>query len=264
MSLQLAELEALKEFLTKTENRISLMSAPVIQDEAVLQEQLEEQQQLHEDILKEQERVVSFSNLVVVVDESNPDTEYANIEDQLSALSERWSHICSWTEKRGRVLMKLIEGAPQHLERLKGDLFYNFCQFYGKLDLILYCADLEGWLQAQERTLREVEANPNENTEDSLLDRYEKLQALQTEMEEKMREIGELQTALQNISDECQRESGESLKSIGDGSDLSPSGIGSEPIMEKIELLQDRWDALSQILEAQSQRVRNICIYDLL
>jgi len=35
---------------------------------------------------------------------------------------------------------------------------------------------LEEWLQAQERKLKEVEANPNESSEDSLMERYEKLQ----------------------------------------------------------------------------------------
>lgn len=84
MSVQLTELEALKEFLTATEDRISLMSTPEIQDLEALGNQLTEQQLLHEDILKEQERVVSFSNLVVVVDENNPDTEFSNMEDQLA------------------------------------------------------------------------------------------------------------------------------------------------------------------------------------
>jgi hypothetical protein len=121
MALQLAELEALKVFLTATEDRISLIASPEIHDLQALENQLTEQQLLHEDILKEQERVVSFSNLVVVVDENNPDTQFSNMEDQLAALSERWSHICSWTEKRGRTLGKLIDAVPEHLDKLKGN-----------------------------------------------------------------------------------------------------------------------------------------------
>jgi chromosome segregation ATPase len=235
MSLQLTELEALKEFLTATENRISLFSSPEIHNEDALVNQLQEQQVLHEDILKEQERVVSFSNLVVVVDENNPDTEFSKMEDQLAALSERWAHVCSWTEKRGKVLSKLIDQVPVHLEKLK---------------------ELEDWLHSQEKQLKEVEANPNENSEDTLMERYEKLQTLQGEMESKMHEIGELQATLQKISEECNKEAGVvSSTVVGNESDLNKVDNGDNKLMEKIESLQDRWDALSQILEAQSQRV---------
>jgi len=88
------------------------MGVPQTHDIQAMENQLQDQQLLHEDILKQQERVVSFSNLVVVVDENNPDTEFSNMEDQLAALSERWSHICSWTEKRGRVLSQLKRFTP--------------------------------------------------------------------------------------------------------------------------------------------------------
>lgn len=78
------------------------------------------------------------------------------MEDQLAALSERWTHICSWTEKRGNILQKLQVQIPTYLEKQKF---------------------LEEWLQSQEKKLKEVEANPNDSSEDSLMERYEKLQA---------------------------------------------------------------------------------------
>lgn len=155
MTQQLAELEALKEFLTGTEDRISRMGPLALHDLNVLEEQMKEQQQLHEDIIKQQERVVAFSNLVVVVDENNPDADFSNMEDQLAALSERWSHICSLTEKRGKLISQLKAAVPIYLQKHK---------------------DLEEWLQAQEKKLKEVEANPNDSSEDSLMERYEKLQ----------------------------------------------------------------------------------------
>lgn len=155
MTQQLAELEALKEFLTGTEDRISRMGPSVLHDLDALEEQMKEQQLLHEDIIKQQERVVAFSNLVVVVDENNPDTDFSNMEDQLAALSERWSHICSWTEKRGKLISQLKVAVPVYLEKHK---------------------ELEEWLQNQEKKLKEVEANPNDSSEDSLMERYEKLQ----------------------------------------------------------------------------------------
>lgn len=72
MQLQLAELEALKEFLTATEDRISNMTCQ-IHDLNALENNLKHQETLQSDILKQQQRVVSFSNLVVVVDENNPE-----------------------------------------------------------------------------------------------------------------------------------------------------------------------------------------------
>jgi len=77
------------------------------------------------------------------------------MEDQLTALSERWAHICSWTEKRGKILQKLRGQVPNFLKKQRS---------------------LEEWLQQQEKKLKEVESNPNDTSEDSLMERYEKLQ----------------------------------------------------------------------------------------
>jgi len=54
------------------------MGSPPLEDVEALEVSLKEQQQLHEDILKQQERVVAFSNLVVVVDENNQDNGNGN------------------------------------------------------------------------------------------------------------------------------------------------------------------------------------------
>ncbi|CAL8109930.1 unnamed protein product [Orchesella dallaii] len=229
MSLQLAELEALKDFLTATEDRISRMGPLVLHDLSALEEQMSEQQLLHEDIIKQQERVVAFSNLVVVVDENNPDSDISNMEDQLAALSERWSHICSWTEKRGKSITQLKVALPEHLEKHK---------------------ELEEWLQGQMKTLKEVEANPNDSSEDSLMERYEKLQHLQAEMETKMQDIEKLQTEINKLVGESSSSNPELKQGEGEQSEIATSKF-----MEKIEHLQDRWDAISQILEAQSQRI---------
>lgn len=79
-----------------------------------------------------------------------------------------------------------------------------------------------------------------------------------------MREIGDLQETLQRISEECNKEAGgdtTSKSGVEKGSDLNIVSDGDNKLMAKIELLQDRWDALSQILEAQSQRVILLDIY---
>jgi hypothetical protein len=71
-------------------------------------------------------------------------------------------------------------------------------------------------------------------------------------MENKMHEIAALQAVLQKVSEEC--DDVQSPKPISNEPDLT-SDNSNNVLMEKFELLQDRWDALSQILEAQSQRV---------
>jgi len=77
-------------------------------------------------------------------------------------------------------------------------------------------------------------------------------------MESKMKEIENLQNIFQKISQDCNSEGG--IVSPADSSSLSGSLDCSSKLMGKIELLQDRWDALSQILEAQSQRVSQVLV----
>ena len=62
------------------------------------------------------------------------------MEDQLSALGERWSHVCQWAEQRSSSLTQLVS----HWEQLDGDL-----------------SRLKSWLAAHEHSLRLIEANPN-------------------------------------------------------------------------------------------------------
>jgi hypothetical protein len=62
------------------------------------------------------------------------------------------------------------------------------------------------------------------------------LQVLRLEMDVQQRKILVLQDSIQQLS----------------GSDSS----SSNSMLDKVEALQDRWDALIQIMEAQGQRVR--------
>jgi hypothetical protein len=68
------------------------------------------------------------------------------------------------------------------------------------------------------------------------------LQVLRLEMDAQQRQILVLQDSVQQLVS---------------GSDSS----GSSSVLEKVEMLQDRWDALIQIMEVQGQRVRIIHPY---
>jgi hypothetical protein len=78
-------------------------------------------------------------------------------------------------------------------------------------------------------------------------------------METKMKEIEKLQGIFQNVSEECNTIGG-IVSSPDAGSGIGTANTGGK-LMGKMELLQDRWDALSQILEAQSQRVSFLIIF---
>ena len=62
------------------------------------------------------------------------------MEDQLSALGERWSHVCGWAEERGVRLKQLAA----HWEQLDREL-----------------KRLKSWLAAHEHSLKLIEANPS-------------------------------------------------------------------------------------------------------
>lgn len=79
-----------------------------------------------------------------------------------------------------------------------------------------------------------------------------------------MQDIEKLQVEVQKVVDESKHsnskkdkdkdaEGKEEVKREDAGEEQSE--IATTKFMEKIEHLQDRWDAISQILEAQSQRV---------
>ena len=62
------------------------------------------------------------------------------MEDQLSALGERWSHVCQWAEQRAVALQQLAD----HWEHLDTNL-----------------KRLKSWLASHEHALKLIEANPS-------------------------------------------------------------------------------------------------------
>lgn len=213
MQMQQAQLDALRQWLTKTEDRISLMAATEL-NPSTLEEQLKHLNELEQDIHAQQDVVDGMRNMVVVVDEENSEAVYAQMEDQLSALGERWSHICQWKEER-----------RQRLESLS-TLWQNITDDYKRL---------VAWLNETEITLKQMEANPASEFGE-VLDRIKKLQVLKAEMDINQKKLTSLQESIQDL----------------DGNSSSSEYAN---ILEKIENLQDRWEAVGQIMEVQSQRV---------
>lgn len=213
MQMQQAQLDALRQWLTKTEDRISMMAAIEL-NPSTFEEQLKHLNELEQDIHAQQDVVDSMRNMVVVVDEENSEAVYAQMEDQLSALGERWSHICQWKEER-----------RQRLESLS-TLWQNITDDYKRL---------VAWLNETEITLKQMEANPASEFGE-VLDRIKKLQILKAEMDMNQKKLSSLQESIQDL----------------DGNSSSSEYAN---ILEKIENLQDRWEAVGQIMEVQSQRV---------
>ncbi|XP_011268951.1 dystrophin isoform X8 [Camponotus floridanus] len=215
MQMQQTQLDALRQWLTKMEDRISLMAATEI-NPSTLEEQMKHLNELEQDIQAQQDIVDGMRNMVVVVDEESSETVYAQMEDQLSALGERWSHICQWKEER-----------RQRLESLSM-LWQSIIDDYKRL---------VAWLNEIEITLKQMEANPASEFGE-VLDRIRKLQILKAEMDINQKKLMSLQESIQDL-------------------DGNSSSSDYANILEKIENLQDRWEAVGQIMEVQSQRITN-------
>ncbi|KAG5326715.1 DMDA protein, partial [Acromyrmex heyeri] len=215
MQMQQAQLDALRQWLTKTEDRISLMAATEL-NPSTFEEQLKHLNELEQDIHAQQDVVDGMRNMVVVVDEENSEAVYAQMEDQLSALGERWSHIGQWKEER-----------HQRLESLSA-LWQSITDDYKRL---------VAWLNETEITLKQMEANPASEFGE-VLDRIKKLQILKAEMDINQKKLTSLQESIQDL-------------------DGNSSSSEYASILEKIENLQDRWEAVGQIMEVQSQRITN-------
>lgn len=215
MQMQQAQIDALRQWLTKTEDRISMMAAIEL-NQSSLDEQIKRLDELEQDIQAQQDVVDSMRNIVVVVDEENSEAVYAEMEDQLSALGERWAHICQWKEERRQRLHSLSL------------LWQNIIDDHKKL---------VAWLNETEITLKQMEANPASELGE-VLERIRKLQILKMEMDLNQKKLISLQESIQEL----------------DNQGTSPDSVH---MLEKIENLQDRWDAVGQIMEVQSQRVKN-------
>ena len=212
METQQVQLDSLRQWLTKTEDRISHMAE--LQSHITLEDQLKQLKDLDDDIKNQQIIVDGLKNMVIVVDEENSEMVYAQMEDQLTALGERWTHICQWHEKRRQNF---------HILSTKWN---SITEDYKKL---------VSWLNETEITFKQMEASPASEI-GQVLERIKKLQLLKMEMDISQKRLGSLQKAIQDF---------EGHKTTTECLDM----------LEKLENLQDQYEAVSQIMEVQTQRV---------
>ncbi|KAL3212840.1 hypothetical protein MRX96_007875 [Rhipicephalus microplus] len=217
MKLQKQQQNALRQWLTETEDRISRFG-PVGPDLETARQQLEQHKQLQDDIEKEQAVVNSLSNMVVVVDESSSDNAYSALEDELLALGERWQAVCNWVENYGAQLEALMN-AQQMLSTEE--------------------PRLQQWLLMQEGQLCRMEkADASRASVQEVLDMVKCLQVLEHDLEYHNKR-------LDHISNEVQK----ALKTLDKGS------LAAIELTRKQEQLTHRWDALLQKMENLSRKL---------
>lgn len=180
MSMQKGQLDTLRQWLTKTEDRISHMAVNEPNHES-LEEQSRQLKELENDINEKQASVDALRNIVVVVDEENSEADYAQMEDLLSALSERWCHICKWKDERSEKLAIFTTN------------WKNLTDDYKKLLV---------WLNEMEITLKQMEAVPVSEIGE-ILERVKKLQNLRAEMIANEKKLVVMQKTVQDMSAHC-------------------------------------------------------------
>ncbi|XP_075552995.1 dystrophin isoform X4 [Dermacentor variabilis] len=217
MKLQQQQQNALRQWLTETEDRISRFG-PVGPDLETARQQMEQHKQLQDDIEKEQEVVNSLSNMVVVVDESSADNAFTALEDELLALGERWSAVCSWVENYGAQLEALINALQM---------------------LSMEEPRLQQWLLMQEAQLCRMEkTDATRASVQEVLDMVKCLQVLEKDLDFHNKR-------LDHISNEIQK----AIKTLNKGS------LAATELSRKQEQLTHRWDALLQKMENLSRKL---------
>ncbi|XP_030556514.1 dystrophin, isoforms A/C/F/G/H isoform X6 [Drosophila novamexicana] len=140
---QKQKLEQLRQFLTNVEDRISHMSdlGPTI---AEAEQQLAEARQLKADLCEQQELVDSISSMVVIVNDTSGN--FNDLEDRLSALGERWSHVVKWIDLRTEKLQQYkcisrwLDAREQDLKRMESRDVTDVGGITQRINELNYCA----------------------------------------------------------------------------------------------------------------------------
>ncbi|XP_034486579.1 dystrophin, isoforms A/C/F/G/H isoform X2 [Drosophila innubila] len=140
---QKQKLEQLRQFLTNVEDRISHMSdiGPTI---AEAEQQLTEARQLKADLCEQQELVDSISSMVVIVNDTSGN--FNDLEDRLSALGERWSHVVKWIDLRTEKLQQYkcisrwLDAREQDLKRMESRDVTDVGGITQRINELNYCA----------------------------------------------------------------------------------------------------------------------------
>lgn len=158
MLLQQKQLDNMKAWLIYAEDRIGAFTEPGPDLESILQ-QMEEQKRFQEEVASQQEVVNSLAGFLLVEEEGNDE-----VEDQLTALGEKWAHVCRFVEERGSVLETTARGWQLLVEE---ETSFN------------------SWICKLDKRLTEMEdaAAETESESEFVSDLIRRLQKLEEEME---------------------------------------------------------------------------------
>ncbi|XP_032597642.1 dystrophin, isoforms A/C/F/G/H isoform X13 [Drosophila grimshawi] len=140
---QKQKLEQLRQFLTNVEDRISHMSdlGPTV---AEAEQQLTEARQLKANLCEQQELVDSISSMVVIVNDTSGN--FNDLEDRLSALGERWSHVVKWIDLRTEKLQQYkcisrwLDAREEDLKRMETRDVTDVGGITQRINELNYCA----------------------------------------------------------------------------------------------------------------------------
>lgn len=100
--IQRNNIEKLRNLLTNTEDKISRMPEIDVNPDK-LREQIDAHRKFEADLDNEKKIAESLDQCVVIVN----DESFSDLEDKLTALSERWSHVIQWTRNRWERLQEI-------------------------------------------------------------------------------------------------------------------------------------------------------------
>lgn len=205
--VQMQKIEDLRILLTNTEDHISRM-AEIDPNPDAIQQQINEHKALEASLNDQKILVDDLSNLVVIVN----DESFNDLEDKLTALGERWTHVVKWTKNR---FLKLQNA---HL---------NWKFLNRRLSIA------SEWLNVRENDLKQMESRD--------------ISAIGSVMK-RMQDLRFCAMDLNVLRDNLSR-----LEELAQS--LQPA---SSKMLEKLEYLQDRCDALKEIVEVQQQRIEGM------
>ncbi|XP_055596147.1 dystrophin, isoforms A/C/F/G/H isoform X5 [Uranotaenia lowii] len=174
-SLQMEKVDELKKFLTLTEDRISRMN-DIGPTPVELKRQLEQHKILQADMEAQEILVDSLSNLVIIIDSDN----FADLEDKLSALEERWSHLIKWIATRWEKLQTLSQRWTNLSEQYR-----------------IICR----WIESRKHDLKKMETNESVEM-GAMMERIKCLQYCKHDIKVLTSYLQDLENIAQSLSDE--------------------------------------------------------------
>lgn len=205
--VQMQKIEELRVLLTNTEDHISRMPDIDPNPEA-MPRQINEHKELEASLNEQKLLVDDLSNLVVIVN----DDSFNDLEDRLTALGERWSHVVKWTKNR---FLKLQEA------------HWNWKTLNRQF------AVATEWINVRENDLKQMESK-DVSAIGSVMERMQNLRFCAVDLNILYENLARLEELAHQ---------------------LSPA---SNKILDKLENVQDRCEALKEIVGVQQQRIEGM------